>query len=97
MKRYRETHPFTKEHREKLSLAAKENHNFGSGDTRSIACYCIDEKGVKHSFHSYKDGGIWWFNNYKPFGEKYVQITLQRKIVGSIEGKFDFNIKWFKE
>lgn len=81
------------------------------GDTRSINCYCIDEFGILHNFHSYKDAGIWWFENYKPFGEKYVQPTLQRKIISSIEGnelfKIEYinnkrvktkitNIKWYK-
>lgn len=108
MKKYRQEHPFTDEHRKKLSLAAMGNHNFGSGDTRSIGCYCIDEKGDKHLFHSYKDGGIWWFENYKPFGDSYCQATMQRKIIDSINGKdikynnrgkkyFITNIKWFKD
>lgn len=59
MKLYRQTHPFSIEHHQRLSQAAKGNHNFGSGDTRSISCYCIDENGIKHTFHSYKEGGIW--------------------------------------
>lgn len=85
MKLYRQLHPFTDEHRQKLSKAAIGNHNFGTGDTRSIGCYCIDKNGEKHIFHSYKEAGIWWFDNYKPFGDKYVQPTLQRKIIESIE------------
>ena len=108
MKQYRQKHPFTEEHRKRLSQSAMGNHNFGTGDTRSIACYCIDENGLKHSFHSYKDGGIWWFNNYKPFGENYHQVTYQRKIIQSIElGKCFYgrnnnkiiidNIKWYRE
>lgn len=107
LKLYRKEHPFTEEHRRKLSLSAMGNHNFGSGDTRSIACYCIDENGFRHDFHSYKDGGIWWFNTYKPFGESYSQATFQRKIIDSINGKdivynnrgkkyFVTSLKWFK-
>lgn len=107
LKSYRKEHPFTLEHQLALSKSAMGNHNFGSGDTRSIACYCIDSDGSRHDFHSYKDAGMWWYNTYKPFGEVYVQITLQRKIVASINGKpitwhkgqdkiLIDNIKWYK-
>lgn len=96
LKAYRKDNPFTEEHRKNLSKSMMGNHNFGSGDTRSIGCYCIDENGVRHDFHSYKDGGIWWFDNYKPFGNKYVQCTLQRKIIKSINGELDNPIRWFK-
>ena len=51
---------FTEEHRRKLSEAAKGNHNFGSGDTRSIGCYCILESGERYEFHSYRDAYHWW-------------------------------------
>ena len=94
LKEYRKNNPFTEEHRKKLSEAAKGNHNWGSGDTRSIGCYCIDLlTGEEHHFHSYKDGGIWWFNTYHPFGEKYVQPTLQRKIIAMINGE---EVTWGK-
>lgn len=74
------------------------NHNFGSGDTRSIPCYCIDADGKILHFHNYKQGGIWWFNNYKPFGDRYVQVTLQRNIKKSIEKCIKINgIQWFKD
>lgn len=106
MKEYRQNHPFTEEHRKKLSQSAMGNHNFGDfHSTRSIACYCIDENNNRHDFKSYKEGGIWWFNNYKPFGEEYHQVTYQRKIIQCIElGKCFFgkeklvidNIKWFR-
>jgi group I intron endonuclease len=104
MKQYRQKNPFTEEHRKKLSQAAMGNHNFGTGDTRSIACYCIDENEIRYDFHSYKDGGIWWYENYKPFGEEYHQVTYQRKIVQSIQtgscsfnGKpIDTNLRWYK-
>lgn len=46
---------FTEAHRKHLSEAAMGNHNFGSGDTRSIGCYCIDSIGIEHHFHSYRD------------------------------------------
>ena len=83
---------FTLEHRRKLSESAKGNHNFGTGDTRSIGCYCIDMiTGEQHNFHSYKDGGIWWYNTYKPFGDKYSQATYQRKIISCIKtGQCEF-------
>ena len=103
MKRYRAEHPFTEEHRKKLSEKAKGNHNFGSGDTRSVNCYCIDELGVKHCFHSYLEAGIWWYETYKPF--PYSACVYQRKIKQSIElgyalygrdkQRFDFPV-WYK-
>lgn len=88
MKQYRKEHPFTEEHRRRLSESAMGNHNFGTGDTRSIGCYCIDRDGKRYDFHSYKDGGIWWFNKYKPFGEQYHQVTYQRKIIMCIENGY---------
>ena len=97
MKLYRQLHSFSEEHRRKLSEAMKGNKNFGTGDTRSIGCYCIDSDGNRHEFHSYKDGTVWWFNNYKPFGERYVLITLQRKIKDSVENGTSFNgLTWYK-
>lgn len=88
MKKYRKENPFTDEHRHKLSQSAMGNHNFGTGDTRSIACYCIDKDGKRYDFHSYKEGGIWWFDKYKPFGDEYHQVTYQRKIIMSINQGF---------
>lgn len=106
MKSYRQTHPFTDEHRRKLSLKAKGNHNFGNSDTRSIPCYCVDEQGKQHHFHNYLQAGKWWFETYKPF--PYSVCTYQRKIQESIRlgyctygrgmnKKVIQNIKWFKE
>lgn len=115
---------FTPEHRRKLSEAAKKRVYPPSepkvsktnklmltrGDTRSISCYCIDECGNKHQFHSYRDAGKWWYNNYHPF--KYSECTYQRKIKQSIELGYCYyteggggnkphqiidNPKWFKE
>lgn len=77
---------FTEEHRRKLSESAKGNHNFGTGDTRSIACYCVDEYGEEHHFHSYLDAGKWWYETYNPF--PYSTSTYQRKIKQSIKYGF---------
>ena len=96
LKQYRKDNPFTDEHRLNLSKSMKGNHNFGSGDTRSIGVYCIDENNVKHEFHSIKEATVWWFNNYKPFGDRYVLITLQRKLKLALEGKLELPIKWYK-
>ena len=85
MKKYRQEHPFTEEHKRKLSEKAIGNHNFGTGDTRSIACYCIDNKYGRLDFKNYKQAGLWWYNTYHPFGEKYSQATYQRKIIDCIE------------
>ena len=98
MKEYRRNVPFSDEHRRNLSLAMTGNHNFGTGDTRSIPCRCVDTNGDILHFHSYKQGGIWWFNKYKPFGDRYVQVTLQRKIVKSINDNIQINgVQWYRD
>lgn len=98
MKEYRKSHPFTEEHRKRLSESMKGNRNFGSGDTRSIGCYCVDENGKEHHFHSIKDATVWWFDNYKPFGDRYVLITLQRKIRKDFSVGEGYNgLRWYKE
>lgn len=51
---------FTPEHRKKLSESAMGNHNFGTGDTRSIGCYCDCGDGIIMRFHSYRDAYKWW-------------------------------------
>lgn len=97
MVEYRKNNTFTEEHRKNLSIAMKGNHNWGTGDTRSIGCYCVDNEGNRTDFHSYKDGTVWWFDNYKPFGDKYVLITLQRKIRQSVEtGEEIAGLTWYK-
>ena len=122
MKKYRKEHPFTDEHRRKLSEKALGNSNGSKGDntyrsrsskrkhkyygnkkvyvrseitnikvshgrseydTRSIACYCIDEHNKEHHFYSYLDAGKWWYEMYKPF--PYSTCTYQRKIKQSIK------------
>ena len=94
LKRYIRENGFSDEHRKRLSESAMGNHNFGSGDTRSIGCWCKDLfTGKEHHFHSYKDAGLWWFNKYHPFGEKYVQPTFQRKIISMCDGNI---VTWGK-
>lgn len=96
LREYRKNNPFSEEHRRKISEAMRGNRNFGSGDTRSIGCYCVDSRGERHGFHSIKDGTVWWFDNYKPFGERYVLITLQRKIRKSIDTGESFGgVTWY--
>lgn len=84
MKRYRKKHPFTESHRKKLSAKAKGNHNFGSGDTRSIGCYCVLEDGTIHNFHSYRDAWKWWRTVENPFNVD-AECIYQRKIKQSIK------------
>lgn len=96
MKAYRSTHPFTAEHRANLSKALMGNHNFKDPRTRCVPCYCIDENGVRHDFDCYKNGAIWWFENYKPFGDRLVLVTLVRKINASIKGELKSSVTWFK-
>lgn len=94
LKEYRKTHPFSEEHRKKLSESAMGNDNWGRHDQASIPCYCIELKtGEEHHFSSYKEGGLWWFKKYHPFGDTYVQVTFQRKIIAMIEGK---EVSWGK-
>lgn len=85
MKIYRQEHPFTDEHKRKLSESAMGNHNFGNPDTRSIECWCIDN-GVTYHFPNYLTAGKWWYDTHKPF--PYSACTYQRKIKQSI--KFGF-------
>lgn len=105
MKKYRKEHPFTEEHREKLSKSAMGNHNFGSGDTRSIRCFCILESGEIKHFHSYKDAYKWWSTVDNVFNTQ-AECVYQRKIKQSIacgyykygrDGKKYEYPKWFKE
>ena len=49
-------------------------------------CYCVLDNGEVHNFQNYRLAGRWWFENYQPFGEHYVECTLQRKIKASIAG-----------
>lgn len=106
LKEYRQLNNFSSIHRQNLSNAMIGNHNFGTGDTRSIECYCIDENGLKHDFHNKDEAGKWWHRNYKPFGPKYNYATFRRKITDCINyGKCEFgrlpnkivvdNIKWY--
>lgn len=108
MKEYRKNHPFTDEHRRKLSEAAKGNHNCSNPDTRSVECYCILDNGERYDFHNYKEAGKWWFDTFHPFGNAdYAECTFQRKIKASIQDKpitfgggknkiYINNIKWYK-
>lgn len=106
MKKYRLQHPFTDEHKKKLSEKAKGNHNFGCCDTRSVACFCKCENGTIYHFHNYLEAGKWWYAEFNPF--PYSTSTYQRKIKQSIkcgyctygrnENKYVINNpKWFKE
>ena len=105
MKEYRKLHPFTKEHRKRLSEKAMGNHNFGSGDTRSIGCYCIDVDGIEHHFHSYRDAWKWWKDIFNPFNTSS-ECVFQRKIKQSINNgyytyghsdkKYEYP-KWYRE
>ncbi len=74
---------FTPEHRAKLSKSAMGNHNFGSGDTRSIGCYCITVDGEELHFHSYRDAWNWWKTIDNPFNTT-TECVYQRKIKQSI-------------
>lgn len=78
--------------------------------SRSVSCYCILDTGERFDFDSIKEGGKWWFDTFKPFGDVYSTATYQRKIEASIHGeaivygnkthkkhKVISNIKWFKD
>ena len=105
MKKYRAEHPFTEEHKRKLSEKAKGNHNFGSGDTRSVGCYCVLESGEELHFHSYRDAWGWWKTVNNPFNTD-TECVYQRKIKQSIGSgyytygrdgvKYEYP-KWYRE
>ena len=106
-KKYIAEHGFSDTHRKHLSESAMGNHNFGTGDTRSIPCYCILSTGERYDFHNYRQAGKWWYETLKPFGEHYAEPTFQRKIKASIDGKsikykagkeeyLVTNIKWYR-
>ena len=104
MKQYRKEHPFTAEHRQKLSERAKGNHNCVNPDTRSIPCYCVDASGNTYHFRNYLEAGKWWYQTYSPF--PYSTCTYQRKIKQSIElGYYTYGRggikqefpKWYRE
>lgn len=87
---------FTPEHRARLSESAKGNHNFGTGDTRSLACYCITESGDRLDFHSYRDAWKWWQNVDNHFDTK-AECIYQRKIKQSIaQGYYSYKKKKYK-
>lgn len=105
MKAYRKQHPFTDDHRQKLSQKAKGNHNFGTGDTRSVGCYCVVD-GKEYHFHNFLQAGKWWYENYKPFPYSY--SVYKNKIRMSIKKGYCWygrpkeriyidNIKWYLE
>ena len=105
LKKYRAEHPFTEEHKRKLSQKAKGNHNFGSGDTRSIGCYCVLENGEQLHFHSYRDAYKWWVTVDNVFNTK-AECVYQHKIKQSIKNgyytykhnKTKYNYpRWFRE
>jgi len=84
LKKYRQSHPFTEEHRQKLSEKAIGNHNFGNPDTRSIPCYCFDSNTNEYRhFPNYLSAGKWWYSIYGPF--PYSSCVYQRKIKQSIQ------------
>ena len=94
---------FTDEHRARLSNSMKGNHNFGTGDTRSLSCYCTTESGEKLEFHSYRDAWKWWKEIDNPFDTE-AECVYQRKIKQSIEqgyytykrNKYTYP-KWYKK
>lgn len=105
LKEYRKIHPFSEEHRKRLSESSMGNHNFGSGDTRSIGCYCILSDGTTIDFHSYRDAWKWWKEQDNPFNTQS-ECVYQRKIKQSIDlgyytyghskTKYEYP-KWFKK
>lgn len=105
MKKLYKERGFSEEHKKKLSQSAMGNHNWGTGDTRSIGCYCLLENGERKDFHSYRDAWKWWKTIDNPFNTD-AECVYQRKIKQSIEygyftyGRNGFKCeypKWFKE
>lgn len=109
MKQYRKEHPFTEEHRRKLSQCQRgrkfDEHRRKLCDSRSIGCYCILDTGQKLYFHSYRDAYKWWSSVDNIFNTT-AECVYQHKIKQSIEKgyymykktgiKYEYP-KWFKE
>ena len=99
MSRLRTEQGFSEEHKQKIkeARAKRKQERAALGlkfydDTShcanaSLPVYCILEDGQRFEFKSIKDGGKWWYDNYKPFGEVYSTATYQRKIEASANGK----------
>lgn len=107
MKQLRKEKGFSNETRKKISEKLKGNHNFGTGDTRSIGCYCVLDTGEQLHFHSYRDAWNWWKEQYNVFDTK-TECVYQRKIKQSIKyGYYTYHYnrnstkyeypKWYKE
>lgn len=108
MKQYRKEHPFTQEHRRKLSESQKgrkyDEHRRKLCDTRSIGCYCILKTGEQIHFHSYRDAYQWWVSIDNIF-DTDAECVYQRKIKQSIKNgyytykktgiRYEYP-KWFK-
>jgi len=97
---------FKPEHRKKLSDKAKGNKNGEGNPSHSIPCFCVQGRtGKRVEFRNIKEAGLWWYNTYHPFGEKYSQATYQRKILEEMENgycmfrgkKYTFDIHWYRK
>lgn len=79
--------------------------------TRSIKVRCKLDTGEEYEFDSMREAGLWWYEKFKPFGEKYAECIYQRRIKASIRGEEIVysinkkkknnkititNIRWFK-
>lgn len=84
-RKIRESSQRRKEERAKLGLKFYDDCSHCA--TRNLAVYCILDTGERFDFASIKEAGVWWYNNYKPFGDNYSVPTFQRKIEASIAGK----------
>lgn len=122
MSELRQTIGFSKEHKDNIKIARQKRAEARSAlglsfydhpehfASRSAAVYCILDTGEQFEFKSILDAGLWWYKNFKPFGEVYSTATYQRKIKASIASKpITFgnkvhkcyveitNIKWYKK
>lgn len=101
LKRYKQLHGVSKQHRENLSKSLKGRNIGCNGDSRSIPVYCIINN-KKYIFHNKVQAARWWFDNY-PFSNNYAEVTYTRAITKSINNKeikynkklIDIPIKWY--
>ena len=105
LKSYRQEHPFSDKHRQRLSEKAIGNRNGEGNPSHSIPCFCVNGiTGERWEFRNIKEAGLWWYNTYHPFGNNYSQATYQRKILEEMEKgycmfkrkKYTFDIHWYK-
>lgn len=83
LKKYKQEHGVSEEHKRKISEALKGRNVGCNGDTRSTSLLCIVNNKEEYMFHSKREASLWYYENY-PFSNKYSETTYTRAINASI-------------